>query len=186
MASKKGGFSKAIVPTINHAKSRSTIMIVEYQNELPHDDVIKWKHFPRKWPFVRGIHRSPVNSTHKGQWRGALMFSFICTRINGLVNNGEAGDLRRHRVHYDVTVMSSMIPIIKNLIFMMGINTPQYTVFIMKRAPVFRNNFIHRYSCEGINPLLTKKPSIYLFGMVAVDALSHIGHASLSVPPVCI
>ena len=39
-----------------------------------HDHVIKWKHFPRYWPFVRRIHRSPVNSTHKGQWRGALMF----------------------------------------------------------------------------------------------------------------
>ena len=25
-----------------------------------HNDVIKWKHFPRYWPFVRGIHRSPV------------------------------------------------------------------------------------------------------------------------------
>ena len=43
-----------------------------------HDDVIKWKHFPRYWPFVRGIHRWPVNSIHKGQWRGALMFSLIC------------------------------------------------------------------------------------------------------------
>ena len=32
-----------------------------------HDDVIKWKNFPRYWPFVRGIHRSPVNSPHKGQ-----------------------------------------------------------------------------------------------------------------------
>ena len=39
-----------------------------------HDDVIKWKHFPRYWPFVRGNHRSPVNSPHKGQWRGSLMF----------------------------------------------------------------------------------------------------------------
>ena len=39
-----------------------------------HDDVIKWKHFPRCWPFVRGIKRSPVNSPHKGQWRRALMF----------------------------------------------------------------------------------------------------------------
>ena len=27
-----------------------------------HDDVIKWKNFPRYWPFVRGIHRSPVNT----------------------------------------------------------------------------------------------------------------------------
>ena len=67
-------------------------------------NVIKWKHFPRYRPFVRGIHRSPVNSPHKGQWLGALMF-FICARINGWVNNCEAGDLRRHRVHYDVIVM---------------------------------------------------------------------------------
>ena len=70
-----------------------------------HDDVIKWKHFPRNWPFVRGIHRSPVNSPHKGQWRGALMFTLICARINGWVNNREAGDLRRYRAHYDVIVM---------------------------------------------------------------------------------
>ena len=41
---------------------------------LYHDDFIKSKHFPRYWPFVRGIHRSPVNSPHKGQWRGALTF----------------------------------------------------------------------------------------------------------------
>ena len=33
-----------------------------------HDDVIKWKHFPCYFPFVQGIHRSPVNSSHKGQW----------------------------------------------------------------------------------------------------------------------
>ena len=48
-----------------------------------YDDVIKWKHFPRYWPFVLGIHRSPVNSPHKGQWRGALMFSLISAWING-------------------------------------------------------------------------------------------------------
>ena len=70
-----------------------------------HDDVIKWKHFPRSWPFVRGIHRAPVNSPHKGQWRGALMFSLICTWINAWVNNREAGDLRCHHAHNDVIVM---------------------------------------------------------------------------------
>ena len=37
-----------------------------------HDDVIKWNHFPRYWPFLRGFHRSPVNSPHKGQGRGGL------------------------------------------------------------------------------------------------------------------
>ena len=72
-----------------------------------HDDVIKWKHFLRNWPFVRGIHRSPVNSPHKGQWRGALMFTLICARINGWVNTREAGDLRRYLPHYDVIVMRS-------------------------------------------------------------------------------
>ena len=70
-----------------------------------HDDVIKWKHFTRNWPFVRGIHRSPVNSPHKGQWCGALMFSLICVWITDWVNNREAGDLRRYRAHHDVTVM---------------------------------------------------------------------------------
>ena len=72
-----------------------------------HDDVIK--HTPRYWPFVRGIHRSTVNSPHKGQWRGALMFSLICAWLNGWVNNREAGDLRRHRAHCDVIVMESIM-----------------------------------------------------------------------------
>ena len=64
-----------------------------------HAGVIKWKHFPRHWPFVRGIHRSPVNAPHKGQWRGALMCSLICAWINGWIKNREAGDLRCHRAH---------------------------------------------------------------------------------------
>ena len=50
----------------------------------------------------------PVNSPHKGQWRGALMFSLICARINDWVNNREVGDLRRHHGHYDVNVMSTV------------------------------------------------------------------------------
>ena len=77
--------------------------------ERPYDDVIKWKLFPRYWSFVRGIHRSPVNSPHKGQWRGAWMFSLISIWINGWVNNHEAGDLRRYRGHYDVIVMPDMV-----------------------------------------------------------------------------
>ena len=68
-------------------------------------DVIKWKHFPRYWPFVWGIYLSPVNYPHKGQWRGALMFSLIRAWTNRWVNNWNAGDFRRHRAHYDVTVM---------------------------------------------------------------------------------
>ena len=49
-----------------------------WESRIVHDDVIKWKHFPLYWPFVRGIHRSLVNFPHKGQWRWALVFSLIC------------------------------------------------------------------------------------------------------------
>ena len=77
-----------------------------------HDDVVNWKHFLRYWPFVRGIHRYPVNFPHKCQWRGAKMFSFVCAWMNDWVNNGEAGDLRHHRAQYDVTLMhkSKLVP----------------------------------------------------------------------------
>ena len=67
-----------------------------------------WRHqienFPRYWPFVRGIHRSPVDSPHKGQRRRALVFSLILAWTNGWTNNRDAGDLRCHRAHYDVIV----------------------------------------------------------------------------------
>ena len=59
-----------------------------------------WRHqmetFLRYWPFVEGIHRSPLDSLTKAS-DGA--------RTNGWANNRDAGDLRRHRAHYDVTVM---------------------------------------------------------------------------------
>ena len=81
-----------------------------------HDDVIKWKHFPRNWPFVREIHRSLVNFPHKGQWRGALMFSLIYAWINDWVNNRDAGDLRRQHGHYDVIVMSTWLMLVGELV----------------------------------------------------------------------
>ena len=83
----------------------SVYMIRCCDSRCHYDDVIKWKHFPRYWPFVRGIHRSPGNYLRKGQWRGALMFSLIFAWMNGWVNTREAGDLRRHGAHYDVSVM---------------------------------------------------------------------------------
>ena len=97
----------------HHKASLSTIGWTEGNLHKPsiecnvamHDDVIKWKHFPRYWRFVQGIHRSPVKSPHKGQWRGALMFSLICVWINDWVNNRQTDDLRRQRSHYDVIVM---------------------------------------------------------------------------------
>ena len=61
-----------------------------------HVDVIKWKHFPRYWSFVRGSHRPPVNSPHKGQWqwRGVL---FDLRMNNSWINSRISGDLRPSR-----------------------------------------------------------------------------------------
>ena len=70
-----------------------------------------WRHqmeaFSALMAICAGNSPVPVNSPHKGQWRGAIMFSLICIWINGWVNNRAAGDLRRYRAHYDVSVMTS-------------------------------------------------------------------------------
>ena len=42
-----------------------------------------------------------------------LMFSLICTWINGWVNNCEAGDLRRNHAHYDVTAIYHRVAAIR-------------------------------------------------------------------------
>ena len=72
-----------------------------------------WRHqmetFSALLAICAGNSPVPVNSPHKCQWRGALMLSLICVWINGWVNNHDAGDLRRYRVHYDVIVMVSML-----------------------------------------------------------------------------
>ena len=67
-------------------------------------------HLLRYWPFVRVIHRSPLDSPQKGHWRGAFMISVICAWTNGWANIWEAGDLRCHGAHYDVTVMKIRYP----------------------------------------------------------------------------
>ena len=68
-----------------------------------------WRHqmetFSALLAICAGNSPVPGEFPHKGQWRGALMFSLICVWINGWVNNRKAGDLRRYRAHYDVIVM---------------------------------------------------------------------------------
>ena len=56
-----------------------------------------------------GFRRSPVDSPHKGQWRRALMFSFMYAWANDLVNSGDADDLRRHVADYDIFVMHCLL-----------------------------------------------------------------------------
>ena len=69
-----------------------------------------WRHQMKTFSALLAICavNSPVPGefpAEKGKWQGVLMLSLICTRINGWVNSGEAGDLRSHRAHYEVIVM---------------------------------------------------------------------------------
>ena len=86
----------------------SPIIMVVWQWSLSYD-ASWWRHQMEAFSasLVLCVGNSPVtvNSPYKGQWRGALVFSLICTWISGRVNNREAGDLRRRRAHYDVIVM---------------------------------------------------------------------------------
>ena len=91
-----------------------------------HDDVIEWKHFPRYWPFVWGIHRSLVNSPQKGQWRGALMYSLICALHKWL--SKQSWGWRHQRAHYDVIVM---------------LKRPVYPVQSISRYPIKPQIFVH-------------------------------------------
>ena len=78
-------------------------------DEWSHDDVIKWKKNPRYWRFVRG--NSPVIGEPPSQRPVTLSFDVLCDlRLNKrlLGQTIDAGDLRRHRAHYDVTVMKRL------------------------------------------------------------------------------
>ena len=83
---------KMISPSlITHTGHRSWVNW--FGHHYLHDDVTKWTHFPRYWPFMWGMNSPvPVNSPHRGQWRGTLMFSLFYAWINDWVNNREAGE----------------------------------------------------------------------------------------------
>ena len=76
-----------------------------YCPKLGHDDVIKRKIFRVTGPLWGETTGHRWLFPQKGQWRGALIFSLICAWTNGWANNRDAGNLRLHCAHYDVTVM---------------------------------------------------------------------------------
>ena len=84
--------------------------IFQYCSLQVHDDVIKWKPLSALLAFCAG--NSPVTGEFPAQrpvTRSFDVFFFICARINGLGNNGNAGDLRRHFAHYNVIVMKATL-----------------------------------------------------------------------------
>ena len=103
-------------------RAATTTMVMRL-NTLTHDDVIRWKHFPRYWHFTRGIHRSPkllkltrigiqkcislpASSVNQRPVTRSFDVSLTCAWTNGSANNWGASDLRRHCAHCDVSVMN--------------------------------------------------------------------------------
>ena len=102
-----------------------------------------WRHHMEAFSALMTLHRSPVNSPHKGQWREALIFSLIDAWTNGWVNNRDAGGLRRHCGHYDVTVMVGQYPVnvlvTHNFELVEADMPPKYTV--MSTFPCHVNSY---------------------------------------------
>ena len=144
----------------------SLISIWHHGIMLTRDDVIKWKHFPRYWHFVRGIHRSPVKSPHKGQWLAALMFSLICAWTNGWVNNRDATALRRHHAHYDVTVMLCWYQDILYQIPFLSVDAgrPRKLYFSATRSILTQDTpcYFNRYDCVLRIQTKTWKHNVFL------------------------
>ena len=68
-----------------------------------HDDVINWKHFPRYWPFARRFRWIPFTKASDVE-----LWCFLWSASEQTEQNWDAGDLRRHSTHYDVTVMYNL------------------------------------------------------------------------------
>ena len=89
--------------------SQSDTTTCPRSREVAQPRVTWWRHQMETYSMLLALceGNSPVTGKlpHKGQWHGALRFLLICARTNGWENHRDAGDLRRHRAHYDVTVM---------------------------------------------------------------------------------
>ena len=128
-----------------------------------------WRHAMEKLSTllalcVRGIHRLPVDSPHKGQISRALMFSFILARLNCRISRRVVGDLRRYDVHYDVISTNKLL---RNHKTMRCNDLNQFSLFIndVLRPIHFKGNFSGKV--PDINHLsafwdsLFKRPTIF-------------------------
>ena len=74
------GYTKSKNSLDDEVKSVALSLYMNITEPL-HDDVIKWKHFPRYWPFVRGIHRSPMNTAQiPVTWSFDIFFDLILNK----------------------------------------------------------------------------------------------------------
>ena len=103
---------------------------------------------------------------HKGQWRGALMFSLICAWINGWVNNGEAGDLRCYYAHYDFIVMMGAHHGCETEFTWVSLNSRNYSLSLVISV---------EYKLMSVNSILIDSIASTMFFPV-ITSQNEIGH----------
>ena len=137
---------------------------------------MKWKHFPRYWPFVLGNPRSPVNSPHKGQWRGALIFPLV--RLNkrlGKQSRRRWFETPSHSVwrHYNVAIIPFTEP---KLIYCQLDATMQKSVKFWSKYNDFHSiNCVHK--CPNVN-VICKMVAIFSSPKLSKH-ISHIASTHL-------
>ena len=121
---------------------------------------------------------------HKGQWRGALMFSLICAWINCSVNTGEAGDLRRHGASYYVIVIAGNHRWFVDFSNSHGVNTQRMNGGVLCQKQVSRTGASNPYSlsvgCNYVSlPLIPVSGTILLKWNVANCSPTCVGTNSV-------
>ena len=120
---------------------------------LPLQTVIEswWHHQMETFPALLATGKLAAQS----QWLGALILSLICARTHGWVKNRDAGDLRRHRTHYYVTVMAiSYISLTVDLCWDLAIimyNTASVRLITSYLIHVFKIVPLHVWNYKGQN-----------------------------------
>ena len=99
-----------VLPTYSNSTSVAFWLdsVPPHTLEILHDDVVKWKNFPLCHPFVRRIHWPPLDSPHKGHWRGALMFLWSVPEQT-VEKTIESRVLSRYLARFDVTFLTNLI-----------------------------------------------------------------------------
>ena len=135
------------ISTCNPYDTVDIITTLAFQNVCAAETALPSETFSALLALCAWNSPSPVNSPHKGQLRGALMFSLICAWTNGWVNTPDAGNFRLHRAHYDLTVMDLGPVLLQRTNAVARRLTNGSTAFIETCAAIGRKN------CESVRSL---------------------------------
>ena len=111
-----------------------------------HDNFMRWRWFPRYWPFVRGIHQCLVDIPPKTSVTWALMFPLVLSLTDGWKNSQVVGDLIRHESHCDGILMDSW-----NTVYVLEAMAIGTYNEVSKRTPLLciqATNTMHHQSTE--------------------------------------